>query len=693
MISQTPSMPHFTIQSTGDFKAKRRGQGWRTSYDRRNFVAWDGEGWTEHTDPLCAAKRGRACLRRSCVHHYCLFGNSEGMSVESDSLSTRECLDLILATGDEYPRAIHIGFAFQYDVNMILRDLTPKHMRILKERTHVTWRGYRIENIPKKWFTVSKNGISVRIQDVFSFFASSFVKALKKWDVGSAAEIAEISSGKDNRDSFKLSDVDNFIRPYWEKELVLLVGLGDKLREVLYSAGITITGWYGPGNVASFLYKKHKTESSMNRELPLEVKEASQYAYAGGRFEGLKAGLHEGIIYSADINSAYPHVLSLLPDLQSGVWVRHSSDDAYWAYQTLRPRIGFYRVHFEFTRDFTLRARQLGFPLPVFHRRMSGQVWYPQRSVNWYHTAEFGLLVDMFEKTDGKAFTRFEVKEAWVYEDDGSSPFAWVRDMYEQRKTWQSEGNPAELALKLGLNSLYGKLAQRIGSKGDKPPTWHQLEWAGAITAGCRAMLYRAVLDNWTSVVGMETDGVYATRPFKELENGTGNALGQWKVEEYTGMLFLQNGVYWLRDKNGDWLPPKSRGIPQSHLAFASALDSLRSGISLRASQQYFVGYGTALHRGLSRGDMPGWRQWRNGPKEFEFGGNGKRLHNPKVCPECREGMGLDEGLHTLSLRQSSPDPREIYSTRHYLPWVESEEPAEEILEVRHSKRWDIIDA
>lgn len=681
--------PNFTILSTDnrEFVGRYRGQGKDNTYDNREFVAWDGEGWTEHTDPLCAGNRGRSCLRYNCVHHYCLFGSSKGMSKAGDSLSTRECLDLILHTGRKYPRAIHIGFAFQYDVNMILRDLSPKHMQLLKENTFVTWRGYRIEHIPKKWITVSKGGISVRIQDVFSFFACSFVKALKGWNVGTPEEITDIESGKGSRDSFRLDQVDEFIRPYWLKELELLVLLGNRLREILYSADIKISQWFGPGNIASFLYQKHSMKKLMNQELPRDVRNAAQYAYAGGRFEGFRAGLHNGPIYSADINSAYPYVLSRMPNLQTGLWHR-STDDA--DLSTVRTRIGLYRIHFEFSRAMTRKARNEGFPLPVFNRRKSGQVWYPERSECWYHASEFQLLLDIHAESGGKAFSVFDVKEAWIYEDDGTSPFQWVSEMYDQRREWKDAGNPAERALKLGLNSLYGKLAQRIGSKDGKPPQWHQLEYAGAITAGCRSMLYRATLDHWETIVGVETDGIYSTAPFGELQNGTGLALGQWETQTYEGMLFLQNGVYWLRGEDGDWLPPKSRGIPQTHLGIDAALSSLDRGISLKASQQYFIGYGTALHRDPV--SMRGWRQWRTGNKEFVFGGNGKRFHNPDTCAACATGIPLDGGLHTLSLRLPEPGPLAFKSAKHYLPWADNE-TYDGVDDVQFGKRWDIIDA
>lgn len=678
---------------SASFVQKRRGQGWRNqTYDNREFIAWDGEGWTEHSDPLCKAnlarKDGRSfgCSRYNCQHHYCLFGNSAGISDAGRSLSTLECLQVMLRTGYEYPHAIHIGFAFQYDVNMILRDLSPKYMQRLKDNTFVHWHGYRIEHIPKKWFTVSGTykgkRVSIRIQDVFSFFATSFVKALKTWSVGSAEEIASIETGKAGRDTFKLSEVDTFIRPYWERELHLLVELGNRLRDILYSANLRITSWYGPGNVATYLYDREGTAKRMDKQLRPEIVSASQYAYAGGRFEAFKAGLHNGPVYSADINSAYPYALAQMPDLQSGKW-HHTTDET--TIRAVPTRVGLYRVEFMFNHRMTMRARENGFPFPVFNRRSDGQVWYPEKSKGWYHAPEFRQLLRVWEESKGRAFSSFRIVEAWIYEDDGSYPFEWVAEMYDQRAQWKREGNPAEKALKLGLNSLYGKLAQRIGSKDNESPKWHQLEWAGAITATARGMLYEVMLNNWDSLIGVETDGIYATSPILDLPNGTGNALGQWEVEEYSGMLFLQNGVYWLRDSNGDWLPPKSRGIPQSHLSFDAAMESLRSGTDLVAFQSQFIGYGTALHRDPRR--MSKWRTWTVGRKQFEFGGNGKRFHSPKFCPQCKAGMGTDEGLHTLSLRLSHP--AEWESHRHRLPWTDELYEGNERL--KEELRWEII--
>lgn len=575
---------------------------------------------------------------------------------------------------------------------MILRDLPVKKMQELKDKTWTTWQGFRVEHIPKKWFSVSGviagKKVSLRVQDIFTFFGCSFVKALRGWNVGTTPEVEEISSGKDSRNSFRLVDLDSHIRPYWEKELRLLVELAEQLRSVLYSADLRITGWYGPGNIATFLYKKYGTAEQMNQELPKPIITASQYAYAGGRFEGFKAGLHNGNIYSADINSAYPYALSRMPNLRNGTWIHTRDSDRIRSVST---RVGLYRVEYRFNRTIVEKARREGFPLPLFHRRQTGHVWYPEASKGWYHAPEFKILMDMWEESQGRLFSKFEILEAWIYEDDGTSPFAWVSEMYDQRLEWKQQGNPAQLALKLGINSLYGKLAQRIGSKDGKAPQWHQLEWAGAVTATCRAMLYDVALLNWQNLIGVETDGIYCTQPIRGLDGNTGNTLGAWGLEAYSGILFLQNGVYWLRDSGGEWKPPKSRGIPQSHLDIKAAMRALHTGTDLVVSQNYFIGYGTALHRGSSKGTMPRWNTWTTGNKTFEFGGNGKRFHSPDRCPQCNEGMAMDEGLHTLSLRMPELRVDAIHSAKHRLPWFDTNYDMTEEMELQ--RRWDIVEA
>lgn len=626
----------------------------------RAFVAWDGEGYND------ADNR----------HQYFLFGNSDGLEVSADSLSTMQCLGLMLRSAYEHRSAIHIGFAFDYDVNMILRDIGYLRLCELKKNTFVWWRDMRIEHIPRKWFQVTGEykGVKVtcRIQDVFSYYAMSFVKALKKNGIGTDEDIAFIEAGKDQRGEFRLDMLDEMVRPYWQAELKYLVQLADALRDSLYSAGIKPTGWYGPGNVASYVFKQKRVEEYMNRETDKRVLDAAAYAYAGGRFEAFRVGYHDGPVYSADINSAYPHALRHMPNLKTGKW-RYSENPDYLA-KILRGnkvRMGLFYMESRIRGDFT------AFPYPKFHRVHGGVCW-PRETRGWNHVQEARIIAS---SRAGRAL------RAWIYHDDGSNPFTWVAEMFEQRKQWQREGNPAEKALKLCLNSCYGKFAQRIGWDEQKfqAPTWHQLLWAGGITSMARAMLYEGSFPvaRQNGLIAVETDGIYSTVPFQQLPGGFGDELGAWKVEEYTGILYLQSGVYWLRDHNGDWLPPKSRGIPQKHLNIDDCFAALKAGRPLSASQSRFHGYGQAVHRN----DLDSWRNWATETKEFAFGGNGKRRHAEVNCLACKAGAGQHETLHNLTAYQPAGDMPE--SEKHDIPWENGPTPA--LTEVsRHDEKWDI---
>lgn len=673
---------------------KRRVSGQARGEDRP-FIGWDGEGWTDHvcTDPSdCRNEDGR------CKHHYYLFGCSTGEFVSSRSLGTIECFDLMLRVKAANPHAIHVAFSFKYDIDMMFRDVAIAGVRYLVKKNRMHWRGYNIEVLPGKWLQVTKNGLTCRIYDLFSFFASSFVNALKKWGVGTPEELLRIEEGKAGRSSFSLDSLESDVIPYWRKELELLVQLSDSLRDILYAADIRPSRWHGPGAVADYLFRENKTKLTKPayEDIPTSVLDAGQYAYAGGRFEAFKIGLHDGPIYSADINSAYPYAMSLLPNLATGQWVRVDSHHRVRGDLGIGNRMGLYRVRYQYAPEARRAIVYGGMPAGAHYRYpVSGTIHFRDRNPGvWVHLPEYKVLE---EQAREGLFSEFEVTDAWEYIDDGSYPFEWVRDIYHQRQVWKSAGNPAELAAKLGINSLYGKLAQRVGGR-EGVPTWHQLEWAGHITSTCRAMLYGASWRQYSDLVAYETDGIYSTAPLDFLPNGMGEELGQWKVEEYSGVLYLQSGVYWLRALDGSWKKPKTRGIPQAHMEFDQAYAALREKVPLRVTQTQFIRFGLADMR---RDGYKLWRTWQQNEKEFSFGGHGlgssgKRVHIEQSCKECAQGLGYHESLHTLMLSPKgfARDKNGEYrsSAPHYLPWRKIGQQSVDSRKSEILKRWGDVD-
>lgn len=625
----------------------------------RQFVGWDGEGYRSFS----VDARGVCTV----LHHYMLFGSSSGHHVRGKDLSTRECLEVILHVESLDPDAIHVGFAFEYDVNMILKDLSWARLAILNVCGRVRWEGYTIEHTPHKMFSVRKGDCSARIYDVFGFFHSSYMNALRKYEVGEASQLEKINAGKKERSRFTYQDIDE-VTAYWREEISLLPPLMDKIRTAAYAGGFFISEWHGPGALASYALKYNGVKQYKSKNVPVEVRYAIQSAYAGGRFQGWRCGLYDGPVYTADINSAYIFACSLLPRLDRGGWIRTNPRDIE---RTGIARFGLYRIAFDAGKNWESSARKRGIPAPpypLFHRDNNGRLTWPRRTEGWYWSPEARLVYDSPHAT---------ILEAWVFHDDGSMPFQWVYDSYHKRLELQRAGNPAEKAYKWSLAAMYGAFARRVGwdKKTRTAPSSHELAWAGFITSWCRAAVYDAAAYAAVNrgLISIDTDGVTSTVPFDEslLVNGVGDGLGQWKLEEYTGILQWQNGIYWLRGEDGEWQDPKTRGIPKGSIPFDVALEAYKSAdwrdmdrpLSFELQRNRFVGYREAL-----QGQFGKWRQWVPEQLEVTFGGTGKGRHIPQMCGLCwpRNGYPVP-AMHTIT----GFGPSHVESSPHRLPWLE----------------------
>jgi hypothetical protein len=657
----------FLVSQDVSMKGYQRGKGDYSAipFTERRFVSWDGEGGNIIEGPHCAMDK---CGHRSCdlaqyyrslgasrdKSFYVLFGNSDGDHIHGYDLSTVECLNLIESADKD---AIHIGFAFGYDVNMILKDLSKNHLRILKERTSVVWKQWRIEYIPKKWFLITNRRThkTVRIWDVFSFFMCS---ALKAWEEYGIPVSEGVIAGKKARGTQSYLDLHE-IREYWREENDAYVALADKLRMALHSADLFISSWHGPGAIATYSLRKHGMGAAM-ANVPEPVNEAAQYAYGGGRFELFKVGRAGRTVYEYDINSAYPYAISQLPNLSHGRWVHKISPNSV-------ARFGVYRISW---RVNPFKDNNMMRPMPFFHRNKAGLISFPCVNETWVWSPELKGKLN---------FPGLTVHEGWEFiEDDPTDrPFAWLAENYAIRKQYKLQHNPAQLALKLQMNSMYGKMAQRIGWNEEKltAPKWHQLEWAGWVVSYCRAMVFHAALYAGNHLVAFETDAVFSTKPLREHLD-IGDNLGQWEETIYDDFIYLQSGCRFAlpqfsmetpRPENPEW-KPKYRGFDPGSLSMESALAALANSPDkwvVVGQTSRFVGFAQALHT-----NFDSWREFQSArTRDLRIGGEGKRRHLPNLCRACREGIPGSEGFHDCALGS----PVGEMSHKHPLPWKDAE--------------------
>lgn len=599
-------------------------------YGSRPFIAWDGEGITYEGDT---------------VQSYVLFGNSAGRRILSSSLTTSECLNLLIETEKEFPEAIHVGFALQYDWNMIFRDIPVRLLHVLYKKNRIRWNGYKIEYRPGKWTTITRDKTTIRLFDVFGFFQSSFVVALEKF-LGETDELQQIRDGKRQRQAFSFDELHSLIIPYWEAELRLMVRLMEALRDDLNNAGIRINSWHGPGAVASNVFRSQGIKD-VKKFPPREVNRAAQYAYAGGRFELFKCGHHPGKVWEYDINSAYPAAIAELPNLADGEWERVTEFEP--------DSFGVWHCQYSYAgKD------QFWRPHPLFCRNGKGHVTFQDLVSGWYWTPEAALVPNC-------------VKGGYVFRHNNSAPFSFVREMYEQRKKWKVEGNSAERAYKLALNSLYGKMAQRVGwEEGRELPRWHQLEWAGYVTSATRAKLWQAISQSPENIVAVETDAVFSLVP---LDLPVSKELGEWELDTFDWITYIQNGVYW-GGKDGR-IVEKYRGYDKGSLDYGEIFQYLANpiGRNLAGRTTRFVGMGLGLHTSAT------WRSWETAERNLVLGGGGKRQHMASICPSCKAGIPLNEALHPMVATSGTGN-----SQPHSLPWLAGKES--ELRQIDELEAW-----
>jgi hypothetical protein len=628
----------------------------------RPIIAWDGEGMN-----LSGDKKPQ---------HYVLFGCSADVETPliSRDLQGGEILRYITDIGRANPVAVHVGYGFRYDANMIVRNLPLRCLSQLRHtgRTFYNYGGdhYRIHWLPGKRFQVTRiwgkrqsQRTTVTIDDVLAFFATTFLRATESIlaDELTDEDRTVIAHGKAERGSNTWEDLVD-VEHYWRAEIRLMARLMVKFREVMYANGFMLRDWYGPGALSSYIIRQQSLRTHIVNgppDIPDGVHRASKHAYAGGRFELFRMGRFRGPVYSLDINSAYPYAISRAPSLgeSRGFWQHVESPDTI-AY------FGVYRILFHAADAGPFEPR----PMPLFHRDQRGNISFPNVCHGWYWSPEASMVA-------GREGVEIAEGWEWIPAEPALRPFAFLADMYAARQKI-GKHNVMSMPYKLGPNSLYGKFAQRVGFTTDTdgighPPRSHCLPLAGWVTSYTRAMLYNVMRQvPRDRLIAVETDGIYMTQDPADLAGVTmGAGLGEWDATIYDEMLYVQSGVYHRR-KGDDWLAPKSRGLDITSVALPVVrryLDSCSAGDfpNLRVTTRpRFIGL-TAAMAGTAPVKVRHCR-WEAGERELEPGGKGKRVHIPQVCDACQRGLSAMDAGHTLMVRSRSMGEM---SAPHFLPW------------------------
>lgn len=590
-----------------------------------HVVGWDGEGITQ----------GKA-------HDYVLLANSDGDElVHLSGIATKDALDFLLAQAK--PKTLHITYSAEYDATMMLRELSGMGKGVHPRQPELTgkdliralmydetgssiWarlggRTYALQFVPGKWFYVARFApgrmfddddkprydASIKLWDIHSFFRGSFVEALQAH--GITDELERIAEGKQRRARFGEADIDT-MRAYCQAECRQLVALFGRIVEALEEAELRPRMWHGPGALASTMLQRQGVKPHIEAE-PDELALPIACAFFGGRAELTTMG-HVGQLLAHDMASAYAWAATTCPSLAGGTWCKQDEDPYDYGLAHVR---------------WNLPPGKPWYPLPfrgprgsvIFASRGEGWVWAPELAAARAWARVCGGTIDLLE--------------AWQFEPLSKlRPMLFLRELYARRLAWMSQGRAAEWSARTAMSAVYGKLAQQIGGRPDRPPPYYSLGWAGYITAQVRARLVLTGLMRPESVVAFATDALYTYDPLHvdARENPLDVELGGWRIKRHADAVLVQPGIAWYLDERGDW-QVKCRGFDRAAVAHPRvALEAWADRQAyVEIPTMRFVGYRSALANEKELWPLRG--TWRTYPRKLDLTGNSPKRHGVDI--------------------------------------------------------------
>lgn len=471
------------------------------------------------------------------------------------------------------PKAVYVGFALTYDFTHWLKGLNERDAYALFDERGIASRRPRNEYMRQpfpvrhpngEWeFDLMGNGKRFRLRpnsrkyghknswlyvsDVFGYWQSSFVNAINpdKWvtPICTPEEYDIILEGKRQRNDAAFNED---MRVYNITENRVLAKAMDALnRGLVESADVRLkrAEWYGPGQAAQKWLGNVKapTREDIIEATPGPIRDLAIEAYYGGWFENIRHGIQPGPAYSYDLISAYPAIIAELPCLLHGKWER------------LKGLPGPDTLALIYGEFWGRKGMSTG-PLP--YRTKEGHIQRPVHLVGtyWNHEIQAAKRAGLLPPYE----YGIEPIEIWAYRKrcDCPPPLAGIRDLYE-RRLMVDKTSPQGKALKVIMNSTYGKTAQTVGK-----PRFANMLYAGIITSKCRSLILDAIASHpggADSLLMVNTDGVTFDSPNPNLELSD-HELGKWESAVQNDLCLFMPGVYW--ETGGAAAKIKRRGMP-----------------------------------------------------------------------------------------------------------------------------------
>lgn len=345
-------------------------------------------------------------------------------------------------TRGRFRRGVGVWYNIGFDADVIFSGLPEANLTELRYENRTEYGDYNISYLPGKALTIRKNGHKYEYYDVSQILPGGLDAVASDWlGTGKLPDVETDRFG----DAAYVRDNYRQIREYAGRDAALTRDVWDAFVSVAEGELRVPCGRpYSTGYLAADYIRSRLSEKpgwALDR-----VQSHAWDAYHGGRFEVVRRG-NVGDVVVPDINSAYPAVMSELPDPAT----------LSWEIQENATRTDVADADYGFV-DVTVTT-DASRPLQPFAVKVDDAVRYP--ALDGYRLT---VLREAFLfALEADLVTDYEIHEAALGHelDVTQRPFAWASELYETRKSWEADGRekPARI-LKIILNSMYGKTCQ-----------------------------------------------------------------------------------------------------------------------------------------------------------------------------------------------------------------------------------------
>ena len=432
-----------------------------------------------------------------------------------------------------------------FDARIILKSIGNKLKEFYEgeDEYKLDLNGIEISYLNKKYLKLKSSRNTVEIFDAYQFFIGSGKNGSSSLDeVSKAYEIGT----KQYDGIYQDKNFPSIISKEELKKIVNYCQLDTILVKKLMEIWITNfeknfnffpSKYYSCGNLAlEYIYKQIPDFLNFT-DIDYDIQYLAYEAYFGGRFEIFKRGFLRNVFHY-DIKSAYPFVMSLLPDFKNGKWFKINSLEEF---KNNSQYVGFYKIKCE------VDEKNLA---PFMYRDKLGKVFCPN---GFFETATTSFELKI-------ALESFNVKifsiEGYYFIPNSNEKTDFNKHneyMFKARLKQKNKGQ--KYIYKILLNSGYGKFAQVK----PKPKGIFNPVMCSAITGYCRAMLLDAVKDKKESVLMFATDGIFTSE--KLNLDLTKNKLGSYEFEFHPKMQIIMAGIYANNLKDDTQMTTKTRGF------------------------------------------------------------------------------------------------------------------------------------